>query len=303
MDNFDSYHQIGEGTFGRVYRARSLKLSKLCAVKRIQIDPHAGFPFTTIREIRILKKLTHPNIVPLLDVFIKSGEMFISMEYLPYDLSGLTKSTRLDSRTILSLSYQLIDAVTYIHSLNLLHRDIKSSNILVNRCGTLKLADFGLTRNIGPMMTNRVCTLWYRPPELLLGCNEYTYKVDSWSIGCVILEMALGEIPFKGNNEIDQVHIVFSKLGAPKEKYRWSHMFEMGKYENNREFGYGDKISKEINELCSEFLRLSPRERISPGNALKLSYLTEYKDVKVKIDIDDVHDLKVRKEERENGDK
>lgn len=297
MELFESPHQIGEGTYGKVYRAKNLKLQLTCAVKRIQIDPNHGFPFTTIREIRILKKLSHPNIVCLIDVFIKTNEMFISMEYLPYDLSGIVQSLRIDTKSILSLSYQLIDAVTYIHASNLLHRDIKSSNILVGRDGTLKLADFGLTRNVGIEMTNRVCTLWYRAPELLLGCSEYGPKVDAWSIGCVVLEMGLGHIAFKGNDEIDQVYVVMSKLGAPKEKYRWSGMFNLDRYRKSVPWdevvksAFGDLIDEAVLNLVGEFLKLSPRGRISPCNALKLTSLKEFRDVRVPIDIDDIHDF------------
>lgn len=297
MELFESAHQIGEGTYGKVYRATNIKNAQLCAIKRIQIDSNHGFPFTTIREIRILKKLTHPNIVKLLDVTIKQNEMFISMEYLPFDLSGVIQNMKLHKESILSLAYQLIEAVAYIHSSFLVHRDIKSSNILIQRDGTLKLADFGLTRNLDIEMTNRVCTLWYRAPELLLGCTEYGIKVDSWSIGCVILEMGLGEIGYKGNDEIDQVHVVMNKLGLPKEQYKWSRMFDLDRYRKKDSWEvimqkeYGDKMDKDVVLLCGEFLKLSPRERISPVNALRLCYMKVYKDKKVRIEIEDVHDF------------
>lgn len=314
MDEYEEIKQIGEGTYGKVYRVKQKETKYVQALKKIKIDKNTGFPFTTIREIKIMKKLKHKNIVNLLDVYIRYESMYIVMEYFPYDLSALIQSkTALTDNQIKSFSYQLLEAVRYIHSFGLVHRDIKSSNILIERNGLLKLADFGLTTTVKVIqkevtdidyshktnnaMTNRVCTLWYRAPELLLGSCNYDFKVDSWSIGCVILEMKMGKIVFKGSDEIDQVRVVFDILGSPKEEYRWSKMFNVKKYENTEQWDiiiknvFGEFFDKRMLFLVGELLRLSPRERISPKNALFLNILEGFENTQIKLDLDDVHDL------------
>lgn len=320
MDDYDDILLIGEGTYGKVYKAKDKTQNLQYAIKKVEIDKDHGFPFTTIREIRMLKKLKHPNIVNLANVFIKKDDMYIVMEYLPFDLSALLQSKFIfTDEHIKSLSYQLINAVKFIHSFDLIHRDIKSSNILIDKNGTLKLADFGLTRKIGNQiidynsgelyncMTNRVCTLWYRAPELLLGSTDYGLKVDSWSIGCVILEMKMRKIAFKGQDEIDQVNVVFEMLGMPKENYRWSEMFNIDKYKKNKPWmeilkdAFGQFFDDMMLDFVGHFIDLSPRARILPSSALKLDILKNYENIKIPIEIEDVHDY-YSKEKRKKAD-
>lgn len=303
----ETFEQIGEGAYGKVYK--TIKNSNTIAIKRIQTSPTHGFPFTTIREIKILKKFIHPNIVKLHQVYIKDSDMFLEMEYLPYDLSALIQSGYKFTKTqILSFTYQLLQATSYIHKKGMVHRDIKSSNILIAKNGSLKLADFGLTKKVGLNMTNRVCTLYYRAPELLLGSDNYNVTVDSFSIACVIIEMGSGNIAFKGSDEIDQVYLIFKMLGVPSEKYKWGHLFDYEKFVKNESFEdvienlYGKYFEKDILILLTELLRLEPKQRLEPVNGLKFFCMKNYDGRKEEITIDDLHEMAVKEKKKKNDD-
>jgi serine/threonine protein kinase len=132
--------------------------------------------------------------------------VFMVFEYLEFDLTGIieTPEIKLTQDHIKSWSRQLLSGVHYMHVNKIIHRDLKASNLLINRRGELKIADWGLARSWNPEMkrlTNRVITLWYRPPELLLGAVEYTSKIDMWSVGCIIAEMFRRGGLLKGSNE------------------------------------------------------------------------------------------------------
>jgi len=141
-------------------------------------------------------------------------------EYLEYDLFGLleTAEIRLTQDHIKSWSKQLLSGVHYMHKNKVIHRDLKASNLLVNKKGELKIADFGLARSWNcdmKRLTNRVITLWYRPPELLLGCHEYTPKIDMWSVGCIIAEMFRRSGFLRGRDEAAQLELIFQTCGHP----------------------------------------------------------------------------------------
>lgn len=146
--------------------------------------------------------------------------VFMVFEYLEYDLTGIleTPEIRFTQDHIKSWSQQLLMGVHYMHINKVIHRDLKASNLLVNKKGELKIADWGLARSWNSEMkrlTNKVITLWYRPPELLLGCLEYTPKIDMWSVGCIIAEMFRRSGFLKGANEATQLDLIFRTCGHP----------------------------------------------------------------------------------------
>ncbi|KAG0416812.1 Cyclin-dependent kinase 1, partial [Dictyocoela roeselum] len=128
---------------------------------------------------------------------------------------------RLSDREVRDMSGQLMAGVDYCHAVGILHRDLKPQNILVDKSGALKICDFGLCRAIGVPLrtyTKDIVTLWYRPPELLLGCRHYSRQVDVWSLGCIIAELVLYRPMFPGDSEIDQLYKIFKILGTPNSE-------------------------------------------------------------------------------------
>lgn len=200
-------NQVGEGTFGKVYKAKNVITKNFVALKRIRMEAERdGFPVTAMREIKLLQSLSHENIVRLHEMMVANGSyfsfpwhtpltfnslgsVFMVFEYMDHDLTGILSQTQFifEHAHLKSLCRQMFSGLAYLHQKGVIHRDIKGSNILVNNRGELKLGDFGLARFYQKRRksdyTNRVITLWYRPPELLLGTTVYGPEVDMWSAG------------------------------------------------------------------------------------------------------------------------
>merc|ERR1719287_306086 len=189
---------LGEGTYGKVVKARCRQTGECRAMKQMKLGSHSdeGVPSTAIREVAILKELTHENIVQLLDVFCKPGELILVFELLDSDLKKHMKSLggKLQPTQVRDFSQQLLTGIEFCHANRIIHRDLKPQNLLIEeRTRTLKIADFGLARAFAvpiPKYTHEVVTVWYRAPEILLGATLYSVPVDLWSIGCVMGEMA-----------------------------------------------------------------------------------------------------------------
>jgi cyclin-dependent kinase 12/13 len=220
VDMFEVIAQIGEGTYGQVYKAKDVDAGELVALKKVRLENEKeGFPITAVREIKILRQLNHKNIVNLREIvtdkqdavdFRKDkGSFYLVFEYMDHDLMGLLESGMVDFNEVNNacIMKQLLDGLNYCHKKNFLHRDIKCSNILMNNRGEVKLADFGLARLYNAEdrqrpYTNKVITLWYRPPELLLGEERYGPAIDVWSCGCILGELFLKKPLF----QVKQTH-------------------------------------------------------------------------------------------------
>ncbi|KAI7756493.1 hypothetical protein M8C21_014482, partial [Ambrosia artemisiifolia] len=209
-DNFERLEKIGQGTYSNVYRARDLQTGRIVALKKVQFDNFKPESVSFMaREIKILRRLDHPNVMKLEGIITSklSCDIYLVFEYMEHDLCGLLSCphVKFTASQIKCYMLQLLKGIQHCHSRGVLHRDIKSSNILINNKGVLKIADFGLAnffddRNKQPL-TNRVVTLWYRPPELLLGSTSYGPCVDMWSVGCVFAEFFNGRPILKGRTE------------------------------------------------------------------------------------------------------
>lgn len=223
MERYQKLDKIGEGTYGVVYKAKDRATDMIIALKRIRLEAEdEGIPSTAIREISLLKELRHPNIVRLYDVVHTERKLTLVFEYLDQDLKKYLDVCNggLEPMIIKSFLFQLLTGVAYCHHHRVLHRDLKPQNLLINREGELKLADFGLARAFGiPVRsyTHEVVTLWYRAPDVLLGSRKYSTPVDIWSIGCIFAEMVNGTPLFTGNSEESQLDTIFRHLGTPDE--------------------------------------------------------------------------------------
>lgn len=223
MERYQKLEKIGEGTYGVVYKAKDRVSETIIALKRIRLEAEdEGIPSTAIREISLLKELRHPNIVRLYDVVHTEKKLTLVFEYLDQDLKKYLDVCEggPDAMIVKSFLFQLLTGVAYCHHHRVLHRDLKPQNLLINREGELKLADFGLARAFGiPVRsyTHEVVTLWYRAPDVLLGSRKYSTPVDIWSIGCIFAEMVNGAPLFTGTTEESQLDIIFRHLGTPTE--------------------------------------------------------------------------------------
>lgn len=166
-------------------------------------------------ERSLLKELNHPNIVKLLDVIHTENKLYLVFEFLHQDLKKFMDASALTGiplPLIKSYLFQLLQGLAFCHSHRVLHRDLKPQNLLINADGSIKLADFGLARAFGVPVrtyTHEVVTLWYRAPEILLGCKYYSTAVDIWSLGCIFAEMVTRRALFPGDSEIDQLFRIF----------------------------------------------------------------------------------------------
>lgn len=195
-DTYERISHVSEGTYGIVWKARDLITQDIVALKQIKFDnsiEKEGFPITALREINVLLSLNHENIVTTKEMVIGKTHIqtYMVMEYFEFDLKdGLTKfHDALAQSELKSILYQILSGIQYMHSKWLLHRDLKTSNILVHRSGRVAICDLGLTKHYQypqkQPLTQLVVTLWYRSPELLFGENKYGPSIDMWSIGCI----------------------------------------------------------------------------------------------------------------------
>uniref|UniRef100_A0A667ZHM3 cyclin-dependent kinase n=1 Tax=Myripristis murdjan TaxID=586833 RepID=A0A667ZHM3_9TELE len=223
LETYIKLDKLGEGTYATVFKGRSKLTDNLVALKEIRLEHEEGAPCTAIREVSLLKDLKHANIVTLHDIIHTDKCLTLVFEYLEKDL----KQYMDDCGSIMSVHnvkiflFQLLRGLAYCHRRKVLHRDLKPQNLLINEKGELKLADFGLARAKSvPTKTysNEVVTLWYRPPDVLLGSTEYSTPIDMWGVGCIFYEMITGRPLFPGSTVEDELHLIFRILGTPTEE-------------------------------------------------------------------------------------
>ncbi|KAF7556122.1 hypothetical protein G7Z17_g1572 [Cylindrodendrum hubeiense] len=157
------------------------------------------------------------------DVSRPDNSLFIVLEFVEHDLRSILEDMPEPflSSEVKRLLLQLTSGIAYLHDNWILHRDLKTSNLLLNNRGQLKIADFGMARYVGdppPKLTQLVVTLWYRSPELLLGAKTYDGAVDMWSVGCIFGELLTREPLLQGKNEVDQLSKVFELCGVPSDE-------------------------------------------------------------------------------------
>ena len=281
---------VGAGTYGKVFKAIHVFTKEKVALKKIRMEGERdGFPITAVREIRLLQHLRHENVVALQEVMVEKNECFMVFEYLSHDLTGLINhpTFQLTKAHKKHLAKQMFEGLDYLHRRGVLHRDIKAANILISNTGQLKYADFGLARFYTKSRqldyTNRVITIWYRPPELLLGETQYGPAVDIWSAACVFVEMFTKKAVFPGEGgEISQLDRLYTVLGTPTPR-EWPNIVEMPWFElmrpterKKRQFEdlFKDVFSREAMDLVTMMFLYDPARRPVADEVLAHPYFT-----------------------------
>uniref|UniRef100_A0A8C2ZFD5 cyclin-dependent kinase n=1 Tax=Cyclopterus lumpus TaxID=8103 RepID=A0A8C2ZFD5_CYCLU len=226
LETYIKLDKLGEGTYATVYKGRSKLTENLVALKEIRLEHEEGAPCTAIREVSLLKDLKHANIVTLHDIIHTKKSLTLVFEYLDKDLKQYLDDCGnvINIHNVKLFLFQLLRGLSYCHRRKVLHRDLKPQNLLINERGELKLADFGLARAKSiPTKTysNEVVTLWYRPPDILLGSTNYSTHIDMWGVGCIFYEMTTGRPLFPGSTVEEELHFIFKLLGTPTEQ-SWS---------------------------------------------------------------------------------
>uniref|UniRef100_A0A0N5A2B3 cyclin-dependent kinase n=1 Tax=Parastrongyloides trichosuri TaxID=131310 RepID=A0A0N5A2B3_PARTI len=296
VNEYKSLNRIQEGTFGVVFRAQCKRTDEIVAMKKLKMDKEKdGFPITSIREINMLLKCgSHPNIVSVKEIVVGDNmdSIYMVMEYVEHDMKSLLDylSQRNKNFTISQvkcLMKQLLSGIEHLHSEWILHRDLKTSNLLMNHRGILKIGDFGLAREYGDPLkryTSIVVTLWYRSPELLLESKYYSTPIDMWSAGCIFAEFLTLKPLFPGRGELEQIRRIYEDLGTPTEKM-WPGYSSLPLVErctlpnhpyNKLRSRIGGKVLTDKGyKLLNRFLTYDPLKRITAEEALKHEWFDE----------------------------
>lgn len=283
---------IGKGAYGVVCSSVVMDTQEKVAIKKIQnvFQNHVDC-VRTLRELKILRHIKHDNVIALKDVMMPShpssfNDLYLVYELMDTDLHQIIKSSQsLSNDHVQYFILQLLSGLKYLHSANVLHRDLKPGNLLVNADCELKICDFGLARTTnctGEYMTEYVVTRWYRAPELLLGSCYYDASIDMWSVGCIFAEL-LGRKPiFPGTNCLNQLQLIIDVLGSQSEadlafidnprakRFVSSLPFSRGK-EFACLFPNADPLAI---DLLQRMLVLDPSKRITVTEALSHPYLS-----------------------------
>ncbi|CAI0432345.1 unnamed protein product [Linum tenue] len=286
-DTFEKIDKIGSGTYSNVYKARDLLTGKVVALKKVRFDnlEPESVKFMA-REILILRRLDHTNVVKLEGLVTSrmSCSLYLVFEYMDHDLAGLAASpdVKFTEPQVKCYMHQLLSGLEHCHKRGVLHRDIKGSNLLIDNEGVLRIADFGLASFFDPNrkhpMTSRVVTLWYRPPELLLGATDYGVGVDLWSAGCILAELLAGKPIMPGRTEVEQLHKIYKLCGSPSDEY-----WKKSKLPNATLFKPREPYRRSIRETFKDFppssfplietlLAIDPAERQTATAALKSEF-------------------------------
>jgi negative regulator of the PHO system len=274
-----SIRLINVSTYATVFKGKERTTGNTVALKEIHLDSEEGTPSTAIREISLMKELKHDNIVGLHDVIHTENKLMLVFEYMDKDLKKYmdTYGSPLPPEQIKSFMFQLLRGVAFCHERHVLHRDLKPQNLLINRKGELKLADFGLARAFGiPVNTfsNEVVTLWYRAPDVLLGSRSYDTSIDIWSAGCIMAEMFTGRPLFPGQQNEDQLIRIFRLMGTPSEE-TWEGVSTLSEWKPDFAVYAPMNLSSVLPQidpmgmdLLNKMLRLKPNERASARDLL-----------------------------------
>jgi mitogen-activated protein kinase 15 len=322
LKKYEVSQKLGKGAYGVVWKAMDKKTKETVALKKIfDAFQNATDAQRTFREIMFLQELSdHDNIIKLLNVHKAENDrdIYLIFEFMETDLHAVIRAGILEDIHKQYILYQLLKAIKYMHSANVLHRDMKPSNLLLNSECFLKVADFGLARSIAalendseasPVLTDYVATRWYRAPEILLGSTKYTKGVDVWSVGCILGELLGGKPMFPGTSTMNQLDRIIEITGRPsaedieaiKSPFA-ATMLESLPPTNPKSLNeMFPAASPEALDILRQTLQFNPNKRITAEEALSHPFVAQFHNPseepccikEIKIAIDDDHKFSI----------
>ncbi|KAK3145496.1 hypothetical protein QOZ80_3BG0253530 [Eleusine coracana subsp. coracana] len=218
MERYKLIREIGDGTCGNVFMAYNIETNEIVAVKKMKRKFYQWEECISLREVKALQKLIHPNIVKLKEVTMENHELFFIFEHMECNLYDVIreKQVAFSEVDIRNFMLQILQGLAHMHNNGYFHRDLKPENLLVSN-STIKIADFGLAREVSsnPPYTDYVSTRWYRAPEVLLQSSAYTPAIDMWAVGAILAELFTLSPLFPGESETDQLYKICAVLGTP----------------------------------------------------------------------------------------
>lgn len=294
VSRYEVVRRLGEGAFGQVHLAIDRELGEYCALKSVRCGVNgsyddddeqglsASLPKPLFREIQAMQQLSHPNLMPLLDVYPRGSDVILVMKYMMSDLAEILEQspTPVPESQVKGWMQQVFRGLAFMHSKGLLHRDLKPSNLLIDSRGVLKIGDFGLARvHAEPQKgsySHQVATRWYRAPELLYGSRRYGFGVDLWAAGCILAELLLHAPMFPGHSDIDQLMKVMKIMGTPTPE-SWPGLRDLPDYDKVSFIPMEPRAFADICCGCSPaslallnaVLVLDPKQRLSAELSLR----------------------------------
>nr|CAB3255183.1 serine/threonine-protein kinase ICK [Phallusia mammillata] len=294
LSRYEFVKQLGDGTFGDVHLYRTKDTNEMVAIKTMKKKFYNWEECVNLREVRSLKKLNHVNVVKLKEVIREDNQLYFVFEYMKENLYQLMKGRDkyLPEPSIRNMVYQVLQGMAFMHKHGFFHRDMKPENLLCMGPELVKIADFGLAREIRskPPYTDYVSTRWYRAPEVLLRSTNYSSPIDIWAIGCIVAELYTLKPLFPGSSEMDEIFKLCQVLGPPT-KADWPEGQNLANQMNFRwpqvaGVGLKAKVSNaspEALQLITDMVQWNPKKRPTASQALRYPYFSVNQDLGPKI--------------------